>query len=92
MLVMVGQEWKQKLLNQHGHQLIPGVVSKRGKKDKDNPYVYRPNQNVHESTLNLMLLMDREMSDETPKYVCQNATNFVELFTSINNKYIMNKG
>ena len=73
------------------YKLIPGVVSKRGKKDTNNPYVYRPNQNVCESTLGLMLLMSREMSDEEPEYVCQSATNFVELLTSISNKYIMSK-
>ena len=53
--------------------------------------MYRPNQNVRESTLGLMLLMSKEMSDDEPEYFCQRATNFVELLTSISNKYIMSK-
>jgi hypothetical protein len=73
------------------YKLIPRVVSKRGKKDTNNPYVYRPNQNVCESTLGLMLLMSKEMSDDKPEYFCQSANNFVELLTSISNNNIMSK-
>ena len=53
--------------------------------------MYRPNQNVRESTLGLMLLMSKEMSDDGPEYFCQSGTNFVELLTSISNNNIMSK-
>jgi hypothetical protein len=71
--------------------LIPGVVSKRGKKGMNNLYVYRPNQNVCESTLGIMLLINKEMTDEEPEYFCQSGTSFVELLTSISNNNIMSK-